>query len=253
MSVLFNDIDLHRWLDERTIRKAAGYLDSVYDLRTEGDLLRANVGGTAPQPYRVTINLKASLRSPDSRLNGRCSCPVGDNCKHVAAVMLCALHGPDEDSEDEKIEAPLPQHAQPVRAELLTRLSEWHAQHAARAGSSKAKQNPKSIAFVLSVFQFRLGIHAYRMRKTADGALEREKRFDITPELVIDPPGYVSQQDIAVLGQLWLRQQRKGGRRVAVQPLLDMILASGHGWVQHPGTRELLPLRAGPARAGHLE
>lgn len=75
MSVLFDENDLHRWLDERTIRKAAGYLDRVYDLRMEGDLLRAHVAGTATQPYRVTINLKASLRSPHSRLHGRCSCP----------------------------------------------------------------------------------------------------------------------------------------------------------------------------------
>ena len=253
MSALFDENDLYRWLDERTIHKAAGYLDRVYDLRMEGDLLRAHVEGTATQPYRVTINLKASLRSPHSRLHGRCSCPVGDNCKHVAAVMKWALHGTDEEREDEETDVALPQDAQPVRAELLTRLSEWHAQHAARTGSAAAKQNPNSVAFVLSVFQFRLGIHAYRMRRTADGALEREKLLEITPELVIDPPGYVSQQDIAVLGQLWLRQQCKGGRRVAVQPLLDMILASGHGWVQHPGTRELLPLRAGPARAGHLE
>ncbi|MBJ7515070.1 MAG: DEAD/DEAH box helicase [Stenotrophomonas sp.] len=253
MPVLFNENDLYRWLDERTIHKAVDYLDRVYDLSTEGDLLRAKVDGTATQPYRVTINLKASLRSPHSRLHGRCSCPVGDNCKHVAAVMMRALHGPDEEGEAEDSEAALAEDAQPVRAGLLTHLSEWHAQHAARTGSGAGKQNPKSVAFVLSVFQFRLGIHAYRMRRTADGALEREKLIDITPEVVIDPPGYVSQQDIAVLGQLWLRQQRKGGRRVAVQPLLDMILASGHGWVQHPDNRQLLPLRAGPARAGHLE
>jgi len=48
MSVLFNDIDLHRWLDERTIHKAAGYLDRVYDLRTEGDLLRATWAALPP-------------------------------------------------------------------------------------------------------------------------------------------------------------------------------------------------------------
>ena len=247
MPALFNEVDLYRWLDDRTITKAVAYLDRVHDLRTEGVMLRAEVEGTDTRPYRVAIDLRTSLRNPLSRLHGRCSCPVGDNCKHVAAVMMRALHGTEEESE-----VVLPQDAQPVRAELLTRLSEWHDQHAARAGSDIRKPNPKGIAFVLSVFQFRLGIHAYRVRRTGDDTLEREKLLEITPDLIIDPPGYLSQQDVAVLGQLWLRQQRKSNRRVAVQPLLDMILASGHGGVSYSDSRQVLPLRAGPARKGHL-
>ena len=131
MPAPFNEVDLYRWLDDRTITKAVAYLDRVHDLRTEGDMLRAEVEGTETRPYRVAIDLRTSLRHPLSRLHGRCSCPVGDNCKHVAAVMMRALHGPEEESE-----AALPQDAQPVRAELLTRLSEWHDQRAARTGSA---------------------------------------------------------------------------------------------------------------------
>ena len=131
MPALFNEVDLYRWLDDRTITKAVAYLDRVHDLRTDGEMLRAEVEGTDVRPYRVAIDLRTSLRNPLSRLHGRCSCPVGDNCKHVAAVMMRALHGPEEESE-----AALPQDAQPVRAELLTRLSEWHDQHAARMGSA---------------------------------------------------------------------------------------------------------------------
>lgn len=247
MPAPFNEVDLYRWLDDRTITKAVAYLDRVHDLRTEGDMLRAEVEGTDTRPYRVAIDLRTSLRHPLSRLHGRCSCPVGDNCKHVAAVMMRALHGPEEESDES-----LPQEAQPVRAELLTRLSEWHDQHAARTASDTRKTNPKGIAFVLSVFQFRLGIHAYRVRKTADDTVQREKLLEITPDLFLDPPGYLSQQDVAVLGQLWLRQQRKSNRRVAMQPLLDMILASGHGGVSYSDSRQVLPLRAGPARKGHL-
>ncbi|WP_349985002.1 DEAD/DEAH box helicase [Stenotrophomonas sp. WHRI 8082] len=247
MPALFNEVDLYRWLDDRTITKAVAYLDRVHDLRTEGDMLRAEVEGTDTRPYRVAIDLRTSLRNPLSRLHGRCSCPVGDNCKHVAAVMMRALHGPEEESE-----VGLPQDAQLVRAELLTRLSEWHDQHAERTGSQTRKPNPKGIAFVLSVFQFRLGIHAYRVRKTADDTVQREKLLEITPDLFLDPPGYLSQQDVAVLGQLWLRQQRKSNQRVAMQPLLDMILASGHGGVSYSDSRQVLPLRVGPARKGHL-
>lgn len=247
MPLPFDESDLYRWLDDRTIIKGAAYLDRVHDLRTDGEMLRAEVKGTKVQPYRVAIDLRTSLRNPLSRLHGHCSCPVGDNCKHVAAVMLEALHGPGVESE-----ATLPQDAPPVRAELLAHLSKWHEQHAARTGLDTRKPNPKGIAFVLSVFDFRLGIHVYRVRRTGDGAVEREKLLDITPDLFMDPPGYLSQQDVAVLGQLWLRKQRKDKRRVAMQPLLDMILASGHGGVGHPDSTQVLPLRPGPARKGHL-
>ena len=57
--------------------------------------LSASVQGTAPSPYRVQVQLQeayddaaedgaGALMEP---VGGRCTCPVGTDCKHVAAAL----------------------------------------------------------------------------------------------------------------------------------------------------------------------
>src|SRR6266478_948465 len=66
---------------------------AVRDLRADkgGQRLIASVNGTRPRPYHVFVEIGDS--DPVS-LSARCSCPVGWNCKHAAAVLLEALHNP---------------------------------------------------------------------------------------------------------------------------------------------------------------
>jgi SNF2-related domain/Helicase conserved C-terminal domain/SWIM zinc finger len=91
--------------DETDIRRCLGYeLDkgrayqrggAVRDLRTDkgGERLIANVDGTRTRPYRVFAEIHPGSRI---QLSGQCSCPVGINCKHVAAVFLEALRRPPQ-------------------------------------------------------------------------------------------------------------------------------------------------------------
>jgi hypothetical protein len=50
--------------------------------------LHASVQGTEPAPYEVTVTIEASGGEP--LIDGRCTCPVGYNCKHAAAVLIAA-------------------------------------------------------------------------------------------------------------------------------------------------------------------
>ena len=63
----------------------------VRELRIEkaGALICAETQGTAPDPYTQRI---AVARRQDGKLAiaGMCSCPVGRDCKHVAAVLVAA-------------------------------------------------------------------------------------------------------------------------------------------------------------------
>lgn len=248
MEVPYDETDVYRWLDTQTIAKAEGYAARVENIRLDGQVLRGEVKGTAARPYRVAVDLRASLRSPHSPLHGSCSCPVGENCKHVAALLMDALFmAPVDDI------APMSQAASGVRTELLARLSEWHEQHAARTSGTVSRQSRQCLAFIVEVDEFRLGLRVYRTGKSAEGEVEHQKHLDVSPELVLDPPGYVSQQDIVVLGQMWLRGQARSTHRVAMTQLLERVLATGHGWVRHRESQELLPLRAGPVRAGQLD
>jgi hypothetical protein len=61
----------------------------VTGLQTEGggQVLTAAVRGTAHRPYRTEVAATCSGWS------GTCSCPVGVDCKHVAAVLVAAQQG----------------------------------------------------------------------------------------------------------------------------------------------------------------
>ncbi len=82
-----------------------------------------------------------------------------------------------------------------------------------------------------------------RLRKTAGTG----------PDLIFDPPNYITPHDIAVLLQLWIfRQDRQAADRIELASLLELIIAAGRGWVHTPTMAKRLPARAGPLRTSLL-
>ncbi len=70
----------------------------IYELRgrvrnlritNQGGLISAETQGTAPDPYHQRI-LIGRRRTGGVGISGMCSCPVGRDCKHVAAVLVAA-------------------------------------------------------------------------------------------------------------------------------------------------------------------
>src|SRR6201987_3172663 len=93
-SVAFDEGDIRRCLPG-SLEKGRSYQreGAVRDLRADkgGQRLIASVRGTRPRPYHVFVEIEDS--DPVS-LSARCTCPVGWNCKHAAAVLLEALRSP---------------------------------------------------------------------------------------------------------------------------------------------------------------
>ncbi len=88
--------DVYSFFSRSAFEKGHSYQAQgrVTELEISEDLtrVRAKVRGTAPRPYRVDIRLDFSQdRLVD--LDGECSCPMADNCKHVAATLLEVLSG----------------------------------------------------------------------------------------------------------------------------------------------------------------
>ena len=90
----FDEDDIDRCFPGE-IRKARPYQrrGAVRDLHADkgGQRLIASVKGTRPRPYHVLVEIGGG--NPVI-LSARCSCPVGHNCKHAAAVLLAALENP---------------------------------------------------------------------------------------------------------------------------------------------------------------
>ena len=61
----------------------------VVGFSREGDTVRSAVKGSQPAPYRQVIRLTQRRAGVD--VAGTCNCPVGLNCKHVAAALFHAL------------------------------------------------------------------------------------------------------------------------------------------------------------------
>jgi superfamily II DNA or RNA helicase len=90
----YDEDDIRRSLPGE-IEKGRSYQlrGAVHGLRAAdaGGRLVATVQGTAPRPYAVDVQI---IKEKRVRLVGRCSCPIGWNCKHCAAVLLEAIENP---------------------------------------------------------------------------------------------------------------------------------------------------------------
>ncbi|MBX2881922.1 MAG: hypothetical protein KTR32_18385, partial [Granulosicoccus sp.] len=63
------------------VYKASGAVKEI-DWVADTNVLYASVEGGAPEPYQTKITIAPH------RFDGECTCPVGQNCKHVAASLL---------------------------------------------------------------------------------------------------------------------------------------------------------------------
>ena len=88
---MITDDDIRRVMSQRAFEGGIEYqMDGrVRDLRamSDGTTIKARVKGSGRAMYEQTILL---VRGPKGRTtpSGSCSCPVGFNCKHVAAVLF---------------------------------------------------------------------------------------------------------------------------------------------------------------------
>jgi superfamily II DNA or RNA helicase len=108
-SVAFDEGDIRRCLPG-SYEKGRSYhrQGAVRELRSDkgGQRLIASVRGTRPRPYYVFVEI---ADSDPVVISGRCSCPVGWNCKHAAAVLLEALRNPPpvERAEENLLDGPV--------------------------------------------------------------------------------------------------------------------------------------------------
>jgi superfamily II DNA or RNA helicase len=86
--------DIFQFFSRSALEKGATYRAqkrvSALEFSDNFSHIRARVAGSARKPYAVDIVLKFD-RERLIDIDGECSCPVGLNCKHVAATLLEGL------------------------------------------------------------------------------------------------------------------------------------------------------------------
>jgi superfamily II DNA or RNA helicase len=94
----FNPKSIQRLVDAGTLsRGAALYRDQQVlslDIEPAQDhwLLLGEVQGSLPEPYELSVKLQLTPTGEVANWRGDCSCPVGYQCKHGVALLLCAAY-----------------------------------------------------------------------------------------------------------------------------------------------------------------
>ncbi len=115
----FDEADIQRCLPDTYARRGQAYQRDgrVRELRIAEDGMRlaAAVQGSRSRPYRVEIRIGGDGRGRVS-LDSRCTCPLGFNCKHVAAVLFQAIR-----------DTPIPVPLRPGRSPAPEPAANWPA------------------------------------------------------------------------------------------------------------------------------
>ncbi len=149
-----DDLAVRRAVGSSAFLSGAGYVqrDCVSDLTVAGDgrLLSASVQGTQLIPYHVVV----TPRGRAGEWSGFCTCRVGANCKHVAAVLLAARR-----SREGTETSPRPAWEGPIAALVQARAA------------SEVFESP--LALQLEVVGARAPATGHGPRRAAPGAMPR--------------------------------------------------------------------------------
>lgn len=186
---------LNRYFDSATLQRARSYVSKghVKDIeKRPNGMLLGKVSNGRGMSYRQTIHID------DRRIEGYCSCPVGFNCKHVAAVVLQETARSDVArptlSYDAQVWLQQTQHLKITTDTPATARSEDYPPRV------KAR-----LLFVLSPSQIDAKLDLYKGQINAAGtALNKSMRRHNARNVLTanDPPQFVRPIDLDLIGKL---------------------------------------------------
>ncbi|WP_144137449.1 DEAD/DEAH box helicase [Paraburkholderia sp. BCC1884] len=276
-SVFFDRERIADWLGDHTVAKAR-MVGPVTQVKWHGATLSGDVQGSRPLPYKTRVRFRTDGASPWAQSD--CTCPVGRDCKHVAALLLAELDYHDEmdhitqvqrdgsDGGDENLAdaqivesaeshfpparlSPNPTESSGVRPELVSWLERFRAR--AEAADELAQQGgvarSQTLAYLLnwSNFHMRHEVVLYRARCNPDGAIvEVGEPWANVEAALLKQPKFVSDEDLSILRGLWLGRSREDFgqfilRGTSGAEMLQKLMATG---------RLFFELKPAPGREG---
>jgi len=255
-------VDLQRNLPSHYLARGRQYADQgrVTGLRhiPEQNRYIARVTGTASNPYRVDVALHRGSRGTD--IFGACSCPMGVNCKHVAAVLYSALDEAGlEEAPAPQIDRSPPEPAQPA---LPIELEGW-VKSLERAGRPETPRDTyapavlQRLLYVVGMPKYahppKLHVHLVLARRLKAGGYSSSSAYHNIRQALTRPPAFILDADQRILRLLLVEAdayadadfvlEGEAGSRV-----LAALLATGRcHWLD----LDTPVLRAAPARPGH--
>lgn len=191
--VTYDEREVRHWIAPATLEKAYDYVDAVSAITWGRAMLFAEVKGSETLPYHVDIVFHEDKKG--LRAMGRCSCPVGSNCKHVAAALLANL-----ERKAGAVGGPRP--------EMLRWLEGFRAQCQASQprAAKKAAKSELGLIYLLewAPRQDCYAVGMLKVRRNADGSMSRSgERWNNLQAALLKPPKFVGDEDLPILRALW--------------------------------------------------
>lgn len=268
----FTQQDLEHNIDDLYLARGLEYARSgrVSGLhRDSSGTLFALVKGTAARPYRVAVRLEKNGRGVD--VEGECTCPVGYNCKHVAAALWVSLRDDTPDIEraaatstPSPTPSPTPSAERPRAAKGMPPvLSLWLDQ--ARRG--EAPDGPREtypagtlqrLLYLLSIGarDRRVELTLVTARLLKSGGYSLPARWDNLSGALTSQPQFVVAADLRIFRRLQLDAERlvAGGQfalsGISGAEILQAVLETGRCHWQDTRSPALRPAAA---RAAAIE
>ncbi|MHB8345925.1 MAG: DEAD/DEAH box helicase [Acidiferrobacterales bacterium] len=224
------------------------------EVSADGYLISGKVQGTATNPYAVEARIIPGSGAQPA-IAGRCTCPVGFNCKHVVAILLEALAS-DETGDDT---SPFTLGQAPPQTAPNAVLQVWIdalARTAHGATVPPAPQTPERLLYVLRLDRLRnatrASVEILLVRPLSSGAFGKAVRWSGGLQ---SHARFVTEADRDLLR--WLETLRAGQGSVGfgIYPLrgsagahvLARMIATGRC---HWRSKDTLPLTPGETRVG---
>jgi len=248
---LLDDDMLQQLFSNNAIARGTGYVGRVRNLEVAGNALTAQVQGSEPQPYRTSVRLERRDFYGESSLEiaTRCTCPVGNRCKHAVAVLLFAQR------PGALVEKP--------REAVLQWATSLGKRISAEAGAGRKapKAARDAILYALHCEPHAPGarLMLYKARVDAEGRFNgRGEPWFNHEQALFKPPAFVREDDLPVFRLLRAVQGKAGSYTTAAiagergLALLQAVLATGRAFAADDEDHPLKPLHSGPSRPGQL-
>jgi len=197
-----------RWLGASTVDKGRAHVGSVSNLTWDVNWLSGEVYGTRRDPYDVDVFFYP--HGQRFEIDGHCTCSAGQDCKHVAAVLMALLEHRQADAPD-RIDPS-------VRPEVVSWLEAFRRMHGRNGnghasggqGAKKPKPSQHALAYVITPPKYG-GHHKVELFKASvreGGVRSIGDPWDNVEKALLKPPQFVSDADLSILRLLWLGRSR---------------------------------------------
>jgi superfamily II DNA or RNA helicase len=244
---------------------AAGKVLSVNE-STPGQL-QGDVEGSQGQVYQTRVTL--APHGAVVRVAGECTCPVGHNCKHSAAMVLAWLRDQDEvpaapvRDNPVAVDSPTREAAQEAGASApipgYERLQVLHWVRGLRTLRlhQPASQPRSRLIYILRNAQRRPSLHVFRIRRGEDGRELSPEPYRGLSTQVNDPPSDWQEIDVMAAAMLQRFTPIPGGvllDGLRGQEVLMQLARAGRLFLDEPPASDDVPaLQAAEPRRSQLD